>query len=90
MVDPRSADTAEEADAVLERWWNAFQRDPFVAELVPLVPADRRITLAEGFVLVPMLLPRLSYPGDQLELIAACVRAYAAATGCEITPREER
>jgi len=71
-------------DALLGRLWTELRDDPRVADLLGLVPADRKLGLAEGLTLVPAVLAALAAPERQVEVIDAAARAYLRAAGLHL------
>jgi hypothetical protein len=75
----------DDPGALLARMWAELRDDPRVADLVALVPSDRRLGIAEGMALLPSVLVALGGPQRQVECIDAAVRAYLRAAGLHIT-----
>lgn len=81
-ADPPIPDfTADEADAVLARFWDELRGDPALAPLAVLAPSDRALTLFDLMPLIPVAMPLLGSPADQLRMLDAAVHAYARARG---------
>ena len=75
----------QDPDAVLGRFWQEIRRDPQLADLVGLVPADRRLGLTDAIWLLPSLMTLLGQSADQLRVLDALGHAYARARGLHFT-----
>ena len=75
----------EDPDQLLARMWAELRGDPRLADLLALVPDDRKLGLADGFALLPALLAMLAGPERQVEVIDAAARAYLRAAGLHVT-----
>lgn len=75
----------EDPDVVLGRFWLELRADPRLSGLMALVPTDRKLGIADGFSLLPVVLASLSDPAAQLRALDAATRAYVRAAGLHIS-----
>lgn len=68
-----------------EEWlhalWEHARQAPELADLVALVPTDRRLGLVDAFALAPVVMARLVDPADTLRALDALARVHAEVRG---------
>lgn len=86
MIPQRGAPEPPRNDPedILSRWWAALHGEPELADLVAVVPTDRRLGLVDAMGLLPLVLGALEGPERQLAMLDAAARAYVRVAGLHL------